>query len=117
MFKPDYKVAGVITYIREKHAKAQSASSTLGKDKDPNEMDVDKEVGGEATPAGEGLEVDTDRGFLGHLLTFPKGDSEEANKAEREYEVIYPRQRGARAKQEERDKRNAARGRGGRERR
>ena len=95
----------------------QSTSSALEKDKDPDEMDVDKEAVGEATPAGEGLEVDTDRGFLGHLLTFPKDNSEEVNKAEREYEVIDPRQRGARAKQEERDKRNAARGRGGRGRR
>jgi len=90
--------------------------SGLGKDKDPDDMDVD-EPGKEVTAEEEGLEVDTDRGFLSHLLTFPKGNSEEVDKAEREYEVIDPRQRGARAKQEERDRRNAARGRGGRGRR
>lgn len=92
-----------------------STSSGLGKDKDSDEMDVDKEPGEDARTGG--LEVDTDQGFLTHLLTFPKGNSEEVDKAEREYEVIDPRQRGARAKQEERDRRNAARGRGGRGRR
>lgn len=92
-----------------------SSLSGLGKSKDPDEMDVDEP--GKEVAAEEGLEVDTDRGFLSHFLTFPKGNSEEVDKAEREYEVIDPRQRGARAKQEERDKRNAARGRGGRGRR
>jgi len=91
------------------------SSSGLGKDKDPDDMDIDDEPNEDAT--AEGLEVDTDRGFLSHLLTFPKDNSEEVDKAEREYEVIDPRQRGARAKQEERDRRNAARGRGGRGRR
>ena len=93
-----------------------SSSSGLGKDKDSDEMDVDEESGEDAVAREEGLEVDTDRGFLRHLLTFPK-DNSEVDKAEREYEVIDPRQRGARAKQEERDRRNAARGRGGRGRR
>lgn len=109
-------VLAVLDGFRGKLKDFQSTSSTLGKDKDLNEMDVDEEPGREATAAEE-LEVDTDRGFLGHLLTFPKDNSEEVNKAEREYEVIDPRQRGARAKQEERDKRNASRGRGGRGRR
>jgi len=80
-------------------------------------MDVDNEPGKSAAAEEEGLEVDTDRGFLGHLLAFPKDNSEEVDKAERDYEVIDPRQRGARAKQEERDRKNAARGRGGRGRR
>ena len=93
-----------------------TSSSGLKKNKDPGEMDVD-EPGKEVVAEEEGLEVDTDRGFLSHLLTFPKDNSEEVEKAEREYEVIDPRQRGARAKQEERDRRNAARGRGGRGRR
>jgi len=95
-----------------------SSSSGLGKDKeDTDEMDVDHEPGEGAAAEVEGLEVDTDRGFLSHLLTFPKDNSEEVEKAQREYEVIDPRQRGARAKQEERDRKNAARGRGGRGRR
>ena len=106
----------VLDGFRGKLKDLQPTSSGLGKDKDPDEMDVDK-PGEAATAGGEGLEVDTDRGFLSHLLSFPKDNSEEVDKAEREYEVIDPRQRGARAKQEERDKRNAARGRGGRGRR
>ena len=100
-----------------KDFQSNPSSSGLGKDRDPDEMDVDEEPGKSAPGKEEGLEVDTDRDFLGHLLTFPKGNSEEVDKAEREYEVIDPRQRGARAKQEERDRRNAARGRGGRGRR
>ncbi|KAH9893263.1 cyclophilin-like protein [Cubamyces lactineus] len=55
----------------------------------------------------EGLEVDNDTGFLGHALHFPKGNEEEVLKAEREYEVIDPRQRGARAKEEERERKRA----------
>ncbi|KAJ3893874.1 cyclophilin-like protein [Lentinula edodes] len=54
-------------------------------------------------PVGEdpGIEIDDDRGFFGHSLHFPKDDGEESRKAERDYEVIDPRQRGARAKEEE----------------
>jgi peptidyl-prolyl cis-trans isomerase SDCCAG10 len=110
-------VLAVLDGFRGKLKHLQPAPSTPGKDKDPDEMDVDKVPSGRTTAAEVGLEVDTDQGFLGHLLTFPKDNSEEVNKAEREYEVIDPRQRGARAKQEERDKRNASRGRGGRGRR
>ncbi|KAI0630744.1 cyclophilin-like domain-containing protein [Trametes polyzona] len=66
---------------------------------------------GEPKPAvaaeEEGMEVDNDTGFLGHALHFPKGNEEEVAKAEREYEVIDPRQRGARAKEEERERRRA----------
>ncbi|OBZ66492.1 Peptidyl-prolyl isomerase CWC27 [Grifola frondosa] len=60
-------------------------------------------------PVGEdpGMEVDNDTGFLSHALYFPKGNEEEVAKAERDYEVIDPRQRGARAKEEERERRRA----------
>jgi peptidyl-prolyl cis-trans isomerase SDCCAG10 len=80
----------------------------------PEENDPEPRDG----PAGEedGLEVDTDQGFLNHVLHFPKDNTEETVKAERDYEVIDPRQRGARAKQEERDRKNAARGKGTRRR-
>ncbi|ETW79169.1 hypothetical protein HETIRDRAFT_441233 [Heterobasidion irregulare TC 32-1] len=52
----------------------------------------------------EGMEVDDDTGFMSHLLAFPKDNEDEAQKAERDYEVIDPRQRGARAKEEERER-------------
>ncbi|PSR80371.1 hypothetical protein PHLCEN_2v6756 [Hermanssonia centrifuga] len=61
-------------------------------------------VGAEEDP---GMEVDDDTGFLGHALHFPKDNNEEAIKAERDYEVIDPRQRGARAKEEERERKRA----------
>ncbi len=54
-----------------------------------------------------GMEVDDDRGFMGHLLQFPKGNEEEVQKAERDYEVIDPRARGAQARQEERERKAA----------
>ncbi|KAI0358300.1 cyclophilin-like protein [Trametes cingulata] len=67
------------------------------------------EGNGEPKPPGEeeGMEVDNDTGFLGHALHFPKGNEEEVAKAEREYEVIDPRARGARAREEERERKRA----------
>lgn len=120
MRRDETDVLGVLDGFRGKLKDFQPTSSSslrLGKDKDPDEMDIDKESDEEAAVDERGMEVDRDRGFLSHLLTFPKGNAEEVNKAEREYEVIDPRQRGARAKQEERDRKNATRGRGGRGRR
>lgn len=81
------------------------------------EADDDEEMaeeGEEKAPAatGEenpGIEVDDDVGFMSHLLHFPKDNSEEVMKAERDYEVIDPRQRGARAKEEERERKRTIR--------
>ena len=52
----------------------------------------------------KGLEVDDDVGWLSHRLYFPKDNTEEVDKAERDYEVIDPRARASRAKEEERQK-------------
>lgn len=60
-----------------------------------------------------GMEVDDDRGFMNHALHFPKDDGEETRKAERDYEVIDPRQRSARAREEERERKRATRGKSG----
>ncbi|KAH7885723.1 cyclophilin-like domain-containing protein [Phlebopus sp. FC_14] len=69
----------------------------------------------DAAPGGEepGMEVDDDRGFMNHALHFPKDDGEESRKAERDYEVIDPRQRSARAREEERERKQATRARSG----
>lgn len=64
-------------------------------------------------PDDPGMEVDDDRGFLSHALRFPKGNEEEVAKAERDYEVIDPRQRGARARDEERERKRAAKAKDG----
>ena len=65
-------------------------------------------------PAEEpAMEVDTDTGFLSHKLYFPKDNTEEVMKAERDYEVIDPRQRSARAREEERARKSKARPRDG----
>ncbi|CAK5273478.1 unnamed protein product, partial [Mycena citricolor] len=96
---------------------------------EPTAMDVDMDAGADAGEAGKpaagageedpGIEVDDDWGFMGHSLHFPKDNMEETVKAERDYEVIDPRARGARAKEEERERKRVAKermGRSGRQR-
>jgi peptidyl-prolyl cis-trans isomerase SDCCAG10 len=66
-------------------------------------------------PEEEGIEVDDDKTWLAHELHFPKDDGAETERAERDYEVIDPRNRSARAKEEEAErKRNQRRNRAGR---
>jgi peptidyl-prolyl cis-trans isomerase SDCCAG10 len=66
-------------------------------------------------PDTEGIEVDDDRTWLAHELHFPKDDGAETERAERDYEVIDPRNRSARAKEEEAErKRNQRKNRPGR---
>ncbi len=87
-------------------------TSTVAKDDDEmmdassanDEMVMQSIEGVEGEP---GMEVDSDLGFMGHLLQFPKGNEEEVQKAERDYEVIDPRARGAQARQEERERKAA----------
>ena len=55
-----------------------------------------------------GMEVDDDTGFMAHALHFSKDNTEETVKAERDYEVIDPRARGAQAREEERERKKAA---------
>ena len=82
-----------------------------------NTMSVDNESGDELdggeNGGDDGMEVDDDVGFLAHELHFPKDNTEETQKAEREYEVIDPRQRGAKAREEQRERKAASRTRGG----
>ncbi|KAH9990602.1 cyclophilin-like domain-containing protein [Russula vinacea] len=85
-------------------------SSVAAEDEDET-MDVSFEAGTQPIEGEVGMEVDNDRGFMGHLLRFPKGNEEEVQKAEREYEVIDPRVRGAQARQEERDRKAATKNR------
>lgn len=82
--------------------------STMFVDDEPPKADDDAmetgETEGGAPNDEEGLEIDDDQGFMSHALRFPKDNTEETDKAERDYEVIDPRQRGARAKEEERER-------------
>jgi peptidyl-prolyl cis-trans isomerase SDCCAG10 len=84
-------------------------TSTMDEDEtmDVSESVGNDEVGTQSIEEEAGMEVDNDRGFMGHLLRFPKGNEEEVRKAEREYEVIDPRARGAQARQEERERKAA----------
>lgn len=96
--------------------KSSSAANGVGED----DVGVDEEPSGDGgRPVGEdpGVEIDDDRGFMSHALRFPKDDGEESRKAERDYEVIDPRQRGARAKAEERERKDAIKAKRGKFRR
>ena len=58
-----------------------------------------------ADNAEEGMEVDNDRSWLSHELHFPKDNNAEVERAERDYEVIDPRDRSAQARKEEAERR------------
>lgn len=53
------------------------------------------------------MDVDNDDDWIGHRLNFPKGNEEEVNRAEHDYEVIDPRARGAQARQQEMERKRA----------
>ena len=53
------------------------------------------------------MDVDKDDDWMGHRLNFPKGNEEEVNRAEHDYEVIDPRTRGAQARQQEIERKKA----------
>ncbi|KAK2465481.1 hypothetical protein APHAL10511_002373 [Amanita phalloides] len=93
-----------------------------------DDVTIDEEIkapgmtgdGNEDEVRGEdpGMEVDDDFGFMNHALHFPKDDGGERQKAERDYEVIDPRQRGAQAREEEKERRRVQKaGRSGGQRR
>lgn len=74
------------------------------------EVDQPQEAAGSAGGRGEeGLEVDDDVEWLSHQLQFPKDSGQESARAEHDYEVIDPRARGARAKEEEKARKKDAR--------
>jgi len=75
---------------------------------DEPEPNTDAAGGDGDVEEGEEMEVDNDTGFMSHALHFPKDNGEETMKAERDYEVIDPRERGAKAKEEERVRKRAA---------
>ncbi|KAJ3528369.1 hypothetical protein NM688_g8009 [Phlebia brevispora] len=81
------------------------------KTEEPEEPAEGEEPG--AVAAEEEMEVDDDRGFMSHKLHFAKDNMEEVIKAERDYEVIDPRQRGARAREEERERKRALKAKDG----
>ena len=83
-------------------------SSTYVDEPEPDGHDHAGGEGGRVVEDGEEMEVDNDTGFMAHALRFPKDNGEETMKAERDYEVIDPRQRGAKAKEEERQRKKAA---------
>jgi len=107
--KDESNVLAVLAGFR---SKLQTSANMNDEDADRESGDATGDIGKQVIEGETGIELDNDRGFMGHLLRFPKGNDEEVQKAEREYEVIDPRARGAQARQEERDRRQATRTRG-----
>lgn len=108
----------MLTALNSFRGKLQNQKWSDGEDDDVTMSDETKDLGvedgtngGAKTAAGgeedPGLEVDDDFGFMNHVLHFPKDDGEETQKAERDYEVIDPRQRGAQAREEDKERRRA----------
>jgi peptidyl-prolyl cis-trans isomerase SDCCAG10 len=106
--KDESNVLAVLAGFRSKLQTSVTAKDGEA-DRDRESGDAPGDVGEQAIEGGAGIELDNDRGFMGHLLCFPKGNEEEVQKAQREYEVIDPRARGAQARQEERDRKQATR--------
>lgn len=82
-------------------AKSPSPPADVGGDPDAPAPEA-------ASMEDAGTEVDDDTDFMAHALHFPKDNTEETDKAERDYEVIDPRARGAQAREEERERKKAA---------
>ncbi|TFY73119.1 hypothetical protein EWM64_g10893, partial [Hericium alpestre] len=104
--KDESDVLAALTSFR---TKLQGSKSSELPDEEETEAREEQAQTGEEP----GMEVDDDRGFMSHLLQVPKGNDEEAQKAERDYEVIDPRQRGAKAREEERARKQAIKRRDG----
>ena len=102
--KDESDVLATLAGFRSKLQVAQDDEEMMDASSANNEMVTQPIEGVEEA----GMEVDSDLGFMGHLLQFPKGNEEEVQKAEREYEVIDPRARGAQARQEERERKAKA---------
>lgn len=96
--------------------KLKSSSGDVGRDLDDGEPTaaarprgeddgVDDDVA-DANEEENTMDIDTDVGFLATRISFPKShdNSEETARAERDYEVIDPRARGAAAKEAEQDR-------------
>lgn len=64
-----------------------------------------KMVENDGNAEGEGMEVDDDVDWLHHRLHFADDGAAEASRAEHDYEVIDPRMRSAKAKEEEMERR------------
>ncbi|KAF9529642.1 cyclophilin-like protein [Crepidotus variabilis] len=89
--------------------------NTMSVDHEEEESGSKAGLGDDETGEGEdvaaedpGMEVDDDVGFMSHELRFSHDNTEETDKAQRDYEVIDPRQRSAKAKEEEKERKKAA---------
>ncbi|KAG8843670.1 hypothetical protein FRB91_003200, partial [Serendipita sp. 411] len=70
--------------------------------------DADAPQEGEDEAKGEeAMDVDDDVGWISHRLHFAKDDAQETSRAEHDYEVIDPRMRGAKAKEEEMERKRS----------
>lgn len=89
------------------------AGGEAGVSKGGKGQDGDEPIANPTNPAAagegedEGMEVDDDVDWLRHRLHFATDDAAEVARAEHDYEVIDPRTRGAKAKEEEMERKKA----------
>lgn len=89
----------------------QQTKGDSGDEEDMKMDGVDGEDGGEKVAVNggeggeEGIEVDDNVDWLRHRLHFASDGAAESARAEHDYEVIDPRMRGAKAKEEEMERR------------
>lgn len=86
---------------------AQSKDSQSNPYRPSNATDTSKGEGDGGDGGNEGMEVDDDVDWLRHRLHFATDDAAEVARAEHDYEVIDPRTRGAKAKEEEMERKRA----------
>lgn len=102
----------VIAALQNFRGKLQRTKGDSGDEEDAKMEGVDPEGADKAQPddaegGEEGIEVDDDVDWLRHRLHFADDGGAETLRAEHEYEVIDPRMRGAKAKEEEMERKRA----------
>ncbi|CAG7847229.1 Peptidyl-prolyl isomerase CWC27 Short=PPIase CWC27; AltName: Full=Rotamase CWC27 [Serendipita indica DSM 11827] len=117
--KKPKKTSSIVEELNAKYRRGTAAAKRAGKRKDEGaaiaalqnfraklgqsieEEEAEDKVDVATGDNGEGMEVDDDVGWLSHRLKFSEDNTEETARAEHDYEVIDPRARGAKAKEEE----------------
>ena len=100
--KDESDILATLSSFRDKLQNMRSDSPPATRDERMEVEQPQEAAGQDGGAEEEGLEIDDDVEWLRHRLQFPKDNGQESARAEHDYEVIDPRARGARAKEEER---------------
>jgi len=103
----------VLSTLQSFRGRLQQTRGDSGDKEDTKMSGMEGEDGNEKVAANdgeggeEGIEVDDDVDWLRHRLHFASDGTAESARAEHDYEVIDPRARGAKAKEEEMERKKA----------